>query len=422
MNKTLIIARREFLMTVRRKAYLLSLIGIPLLILIIGGVLRYIIWRVETRSDHVAIGVLDQAGIIDFNLAQSQSAGNPNSGSVKNPVSIRPYSNLDNAIQDLRNANLDLLCVVEPDFMQQGKVKLYTRDLWVGGTPPGIATFRDLLRASLLQRVAMESPHDEVKKEQVERRVLNPVTLSKLALTDDGTLVTVDSNWKILARFLVPYGMILLLTLSLFMSTHYLLQATVEEKENRAIEIMLSSVKPRELMWGKILGLGGAVLLQSSTFIALRGVMILYSGEPLSVNAGVLVLSMAYCLLGYLLYAGLLTGIGILSGNVHRNSQLITPLMMIVAIPVMLEFILIEAPNGAAARTLSYIPLTAPLTMVYRLALTNVPVIDIVISLSLIIGSAYLTVRGAAKMFRVAALMYGKRITGPEVIKWLRNA
>jgi ABC-2 type transport system permease protein len=196
----------------------------------------------------------------------------------------------------------------------------------------------------------------------------------------------------------------------------------VEEKENRAIEIMLSSVKPRELLWGKILGLGGAALLQSSTFIALRGVMILYSGEPLTVNAGVLGLSMVYCLLGYLLYAGVLAGIGILSGNVHRNSQLITPLMMIVAIPVMLEFMLIDAPNGALARTLSYIPLTAPLTMVYRLALTNVPVIDIVISLTLIIGCAYLTVRGAAKIFRVAALMYGKRITGPEVIRWLRDA
>lgn len=420
MKKILIIIRREFLMTITRKAYLISLIGIPLLMLIVNGGLRSLISNLARSRDRTTVGVVDQAGIIDFKLANI-TAKSPTQ-LPEGRVSIQPYQSLSSGLQELQDAKLDLLCVIERNFIEKGQVKLYTRNIWAGGVPRGIDEFRALLRGSLAQHLIAG---DGIKAEEVKtviNRISNPMELNRFSLTDEGELVAIKNRWSIFGRFLVPYGLVLSLTLSIFMSATYLLQATAEEKENRVVEIMLSSVKPSELLWGKILGLGAAAMLQVMAYISVMGIAVFSEGSSLTVTAGDLILSAAFCLIGYLLYAGILAAIGILGGNLHDNSQLVTPLMIVMAIPVMMEFLLIDAPNGFLARTLSYIPLTAPLTMIYRLALSKVPITDIIISLSVVFGSAYLAVTAAAKIFRAASLMYGKRITGTEVMRWFREA
>ncbi|MGB8509764.1 MAG: ABC transporter permease [Pyrinomonadaceae bacterium] len=426
MKKALLIAQREFLMTVGRKAYLVLLFGLPLLMLSVGVVSKYVLSNLDRISDTVQIGVVDRADVIDFKLAGTDEVIEASlplvSSSKRRRISIERYASLDDGLNDLRGARLDLLCMIEPDFIERGEVKLYTRNLWVASEPSGIERFRALLRASLLARLGPERQSGNAAAELTLRRVLTPARLDKRAFADDGELVSVGTTRQVLGRLAVPYCLMLLLTISVFVSANYLLEATAEEKENRAVEIMLSSVKPTQLLWGKIIGLGGAALLQAFTYVAIIGVLMLVYGEDPAMTATDLVLSLVYCAVGFLLYAGLLAAIGIMGGNMHNNSQLATPLMMIVAIPLLLEFIILDAPNGTLARVLSYIPFTAPLTMVYRLSLTKVSVFEIVSTLCLLAASAYLTVRGAAKIFRAAALMYGKRITIPEVVRWLRES
>lgn len=424
MKKSLLIARREFVMTVSRKAYLVSLLGLPLVIILLGVVTRYVLTNLDRLGDTVSVGIVDGAGVIDFGLAQSPEvveASLPSvSSSRRRPIGVEQYATLDKGLEDLREARLDLLCVIEPDFINDGRIKLYTRTLWVPGEPQGIERFRALLRASLLGRDG--AGVSEAEADLIVRRVLSPAMLDKRAFADDGQLVSVGTTRQVLARLVVPYGLMLLLTISVFVSANYLLEATGEEKENRAVEIMLSSVRPTQLLWGKVLGLGGAAMLHALTYVALIGVFMFTYGEAPAITVGDLALSLVYCALGFLLYAGVLAGVGILGGNLHSNSQLATPLMMIIAIPLLLEFLILDAPNGTLARVLSFIPLTSPLTMIYRLSLTQVPTADIVLTLFLLAVSAYFSVRGAARIFRAAALMYGKRITGPEVLRWLRQS
>lgn len=425
MKKSLLIARREFLMTVSRKAYLVSLLGLPLVIVLLGAVTKYVLTNLDRLGDDVTVGVVDGAGVIDFGLARSPEvveASLPSvSSSRRRRITVERYAALEDGLKDLREARLDLLCVIEPNFIEEGHVKLYTRTLWVAGEPQGIERFRALLRASLLGRGGgggVTGPEADL----TARRVLSPAMLDKGAFADDGQIVPVGTTRQVLARLVVPYGLMLLLTISVFVSANYLLEATGEEKENRAVEIMLSSVRPTQLLWGKVLGLGGAAMLHALTYVALIGALILTYGEAPAITAGDLALSLVYCALGFLMYAGVLAGVGIMGGNLHSNSQLATPLMMVISIPLLLEFLILDAPNGTLARVLSFIPLTAPLTMIYRLSLTQVPTLDIVLTLLLLAASAYFSVRGAAKIFRAAALMYGKRITGPEVVRWLRQS
>ncbi len=425
MKKIFLVSRREFLMTITRKSYLLSLIGAPLVLLTLGAILQYGVSSLKSGRGDVTVGVIDQAGVINFELAGAAQGMEEMSVAGVHPqgrhVRIKSCSNLTGGLLDLEGTRLDLLCLIEKDYLQSGRVQLYTRSIWINDSPAGLATFQSLLRASLAHRLKPDRGFNEGDLAGITERVITPIKLRRFASSDDGAVMEIGDKLERLKAFLVPYGLILSLMLSLFISASYLLRATAEEKENRVMEIMFSSVNPTQLFWGKILGLGGAALLQVITYLILVGGVIIYYGASPTITVGGLLLSLIYYLAGYALYAGLLVAIGVLGDNSQESSRLATPLNLILMTPVILEFLLIDEPNGMLARALSYAPLTAPVTMLYRLALTSIPVIDIVVSLCLLLGSAYLAVGGAARIFRAAALMYGKRFTLPELARWLRE-
>ena len=156
MKKIIIITRREFLMMITRKAYIFSLVGIPILMLAFAIVVKYLRSHSEASRYQASVGVIDQAGVIDFNLAESAlaQAGSEMSDepSQSRRVAIRSYPQLVTGLRDLQEGNLSVLCAIETDFIRSGQVKLYTRNIWVGGTQQGLAEFRALMRASLLQR------------------------------------------------------------------------------------------------------------------------------------------------------------------------------------------------------------------------------------------------------------------------------
>jgi ABC-2 type transport system permease protein len=155
----------------------------------------------------------------------------------------------------------------------------------------------------------------------------------------------------------------------------------------------------------------GLFLLPSVTVLAL-----------FQVSISVMFLSLVYFLLGYLLFAGLMAGTGILGNSPQESGQLSAFWTILSMIPMFLVVPLSEDPNSWLARGLSYFPLTAPVTMLLRITSTQIPWIDVGISVAGLIVAIYLAVRAAAKMFRAAALMYGKRPSLAEIFRWLREA
>ena len=127
-----------------------------------------------------------------------------------------------------------------------------------------------------------------------------------------------------------------------------------------------------------------------------------------------------YFVIGYLIFACLTICTGMIGRTPQESGQLAVIWVMTAAAPMFFLANIATEPNGAIARGLAFFPLTTPVTMMLRLAVGNVPIADIAISMVVGVAGIYLTYRAASKIFRAAALMYGKRPTAPEILRWLR--
>ncbi len=425
MRKTWIIAKHEFIVTVRRKGYLLVLFGMPLLFAGIIGVSLLTQESLENDVSHSApTGVVDQSGLIDFSLESglaTEAAKNaPDANLLAKPLrgknsKILSYTEPDEALRDLRNGSLSVVYVIEKDYLETGKIACYVAEKGIFSdlTPMDRGRLYTLIRASLIK-----SQMDP----QIVKRVLAPGMIRQVRVSKKGLEKASNESFKEMAEFFGPFSMFLLLTMSIFFSSGYLLQGIAEEKQNRVIEVILSSVRPTELLVGKIIGLGAAGLLQVVFYVGLLFFPAITVFALFHVSVTNLLLSVVYFLLGYLLFAGLMAGTGILGNSPQESAQLSAIWTLASVIPMFLLAPISESPNSWLARGLSFFPLTAPVTMLLRVSAAEVPKLDIIISILVLILGIAAAIRGSAKIFRAAALMYGKRPSLREILRWLREA
>jgi ABC-2 type transport system permease protein len=205
------------------------------------------------------------------------------------------------------------------------------------------------------------------------------------------------------------------------------LQSVAEEKESRVVEIVVSSVRPVELMTGKVTGLGALGLTQILVWVisvmAFSGgaVALLAVAGAAVIPMRVLVLGVVYYLLGYTLYAILMAGVGALGATAQESQQLAGIFSFFAAIPYMISGFLFTNPNMLIARVLSFFPLTAPTMMMLRLPLAEVPWVDVAGSIVVLLLSIPAAMWVGSKLFRVGLLIYGKRPTMKEIWGILRG-
>ena len=418
MKKTLIIAQHEFVVTVTRKSYILTLVLMPLLFLAIPG-FTYITNNVREKGGTIAL--LDQAHVVDLNQNESlkataKAAADPTALAQEGePAEFLPYQDLNQALEDLKAKRLIAVYLIGPDYPQTGKITIYTREggMFLGITSPGETQLKRLLRANLVKDRSGTGSFD---------RIIEPVVLQEVKMSKDGELKAVGSRLQKAFGFLGPFSMFILFSLAIFSSSNYLLQGAVEEKQNKVIEVLLSSVKPEELLAGKIIGLGAAGIVQVLVYMALIFVPAMTALSILEVTTGKLLLALLYFILGYLLFASLMAATGIIGNTVHESSKLSMIWTLLSCIPLFLIQPITNYPDSLMTRMLSYFPLTAPLTMLLRISTSTATTIDYVISTATLVAGTLLAIKGAAKVFRVTSLMYGKRPNLPEILRWVRAA
>jgi len=426
MNKVWVIAKREFLVTVTRKGYIFAVAGMPLLFGGIFGISFLTSGTLEQsiKSGSEAIAVIDRSHTLDFQLAASTEPvrESPTAATEvlqkaagSKPSRIVPYTDMTQAIRDLKEGRLSAVYLIESDYMSTGKIIAYSpeRGMFSDLAPPDRSRLYDLIRASLVKgRIDGET----------RERILAPGKLKQMKVSKSGDVENASDSFQKAARFFGPFSMFLLLTMSIFFSSGYLLQGIAEEKQNRVIEVIWASVDPMELLAGKIIGLGAAGLLQVAFYAGMLFLPAVTVFALFQVSVAGLVLSLVYYILGYLLFAGLMAGTGILGNSPQESGQLSAFWTLLSMIPMFMLAPISEAPNSWLARGLSWFPLTAPVTMLLRITSGHIPWVDVGISIVVLVVSIYLAVRAAAKMFRAAALMYGKRPGVGEIFRWLREA
>lgn len=416
LRKILTVARYEFTCAVTRKTFLIVAFGMPLFVGGSGAVGALVSVRQLKPPHSPTIALVDEAIVLKPDeLSAFAKADQPAEKSsflsvVQSKARFKPYVDLDQALAALLREEVTACYLIEADYLASGNITTFEREskLPSGQLPAIKEQLYDSIRASLLDGRVTGMARD---------RLLEKPKFQSKEVSPQGRIKPMASVTHKFFSMVGPIFFFAMLLMSVFMSSTYLLQSLTLEKQNRVIEVLLSSVTHEELLAGKIFGLGLVGLLQTSVYAALLGYPLL----PFLGAGGwkTLLLSPLYVILGYLLFASLMTATGIFFSGEQEVGQLAGLWMLVMAAPAVI-LALSPGLDSWIAKALSYFPLSAATAMLLRLSWAKAGPVDVLLSIAALIAGIYLAIRFAARMFRLASLMYGKPPNLPELLRVIR--
>jgi len=405
MNKTLLILKHELWQTLRRRSFIIMTLAFPLI-----GVLAIVGFQViqgigePPPVEVIEIGYVDYSGGFDV-ITQPEL------------VKFTSQPSEEEATDALLEGEISQYFVIPQDYLSNGVIARYTLERELETPDEVWAAIKDFLISNLLE--GQSDP-------QIVERVQYPLALSSITLDENGDIAPEQGGFS---AFIVPYIFSILLIMAIFTSSGFLLQGLGEEKENRVMEILLSSVSPRQLITGKVLGLGTAGLLQIVVWLVsarfLAGMASSTIGGILSsiqISTDFLILGVIYFILGYILFAIIMAGAGSIGATARESQQFSAFFTFSAVIPFFFITSILENPGGVIAQVLTFFPFTAPITVILRLGVTDIPLWQLAVSIGLMILTILGTLWLAAKIFRVFLLMYGKTPKLGEVVRYLRQS
>ena len=396
----------EFRRTIQRRIYRILTLAVPailLILLVAVPVIRGISGDDEDRDkDQDQIGILELSGELAVDA-----------GTVPG---FQIYQDRESGIAALLADEIKGFFVIPEDYLATGKVEWLDPDVGIIPSGSSRGRVREFLRAALVG--------DDLAPELVTR-MLDPADFNRVKVNEDGSI---DKDLDKASRILVPLTFAGLLMFGILLGGSILMESVSEEKETRMIEVLLTSVSPLAVMVGKVLALGAAGLIQLAVWVASVAIIgphifdqIPGAGQ-LSIEPGLLALVIAFFLTGYLVFAVTMAGIGAATASTKEASQISMIVTLPNVVPLWFLFKLLENPDGGFAQILSFIPFTAPVTMMVRLGASDVPLWEVVVSLGVLLLTGVALLWITARVFRAGLLMYGQRMSLGGVFAALRQA
>jgi ABC-2 type transport system permease protein len=396
MEKIWLVLKHELITLIRRPSFLFTLVGLPLI-----GVIVFVIAGQINQSSQ-AQGVFEQViggpqsseteGYVDLSgIIQSLPASIP-------PEALAVYPTEAAARFAMQAGEIGAYYVVPVDYLTSGEVIYVRPDFNPLAASGQSSLFEWVLQVNLLGGDA-----------QLAMLVNGPLYLKETSLSpepqrDDSSAMT----------FFLPYIVTILFYMIILGAASLLLSSVTKEKENRVMEVLMVSVTPRQLLTGKIIGLGLLGLLQTLIWVGTGRILLARSEQTFNLPiafqlpTSFIIWGLIFFLLGYAVYASLMAGLGALVPNLREASQATFVVIMPLMLPMFLINIQISDPHGAVSTIMSLFPLTAPVAMMSRLSSGGVPFWQPLLAMVLLAGTAVLVVRAVAGMFRAQALLSGQ--------------
>ena len=417
MHKTRLVARHEFSITLGRLSYRIFAASVPVLA-VIGFIAVAIIQAVisDDATEEAAPPHVVTVGYVDLTTGDD---GQPLFGGFQRQGSttFAPYPDQETATRALLEGGIDHLFVFPASYMETGTV-MEVREETSG-------LLEDGGQSAALRRFIVENLFaGQVGTEQIER-IVSLYSLDTLEVSESGAPTDDDGFGGSL--FFIAVGFLLIV--SALTASGYMLQGLSEEKENRVMEVLLSSIKPEHLMYGKLIGLGAAGLLQMVIWAG-AGVMFVLSlgllidfppGLALAPSPGDLLIALAYFVLGYALLGTLQAAIGAVTTSQREAGNITAFVILPFVSPLWFLFTLLQEPESTFARVLSFIPFTAPITSLTRLSLGGMGIADVILSLAILSLSVALAAWLTVRLFRAYLLSYGQRPRMGDLLRTLRG-
>jgi len=424
MRKVWVVIRREFTEKVRNKWFIISTLLVPLLM---ASAIVLPILLAERGGGHRAIAVIDMT-TTEFGLHVTDrldAAERVTATRIKTEV-VDMEETADSLTELVGLKRLDGYLVVSDETVEDGRAEY--RGANISSLTDMQAMERLLRQSVLVERLDRVG----VDPELVQRAQI-PVTMQTIGIR--GGKLTDESGE---ARFFFAYTVWFVLYIAILIYGVQVMGSVVEEKTSRIIEVLVSSLRPFQLLAGKVLGVGTVGLFQFmiwgvSAWVLIRhrdvvlGVLGIEvptgSGFRLpNVTAGTLAIIVTFFLLGYFLYAAMFAAVAAMSSSEAEARQAQTPVVMLLVLPSVLLIGLLQQPDSVLAVTLSLIPFSSPIAMPVRWAAAEVPLPEVLASVGLLLIALWLVTWIAARIYRVGILMYGKRPNLKELLRWVRTA
>jgi ABC-2 type transport system permease protein len=423
MAKLWVVAKREYLERVRSKWFFIATFFGPVLF----GALMILPPLVAGRSEASAtvgnIIVLDATGTDLGNRVAGVLGGAAGSGTHVLDLSPDELESAEAAATDSVLARRARGYLVVDSSTTAG-----TGARYVGTNAPTIADMNELTRIVREQVLAMRFENAGIDPLEASAIARTRLRLETERLTNTGRGGSGRVN--ILFAFVVAF----LLYITIFLYGQNVLRGVMEEKQSRVAEVVFASVKPKTLLGGKVLGVGGVGFTQLVLWVA-SGFVLYQNREPLLVRFGVetttfplpnitvamVLLLLLFFVLGYVFYASLFAAVGAMVNSEQEAQQAQLPVVLMLVSSVALLQAIVTRPDGSLSRILSLLPFSSPIVMPLRMAVVPVSPLDVILSIALLALGCLGVVWLAGRIYRVGMLMYGKRPTMGELGRWIRG-
>ena len=422
-----VVARSEYLRRVRSRMFLVSTLLIPLLIVGMGGV-GGAMAVAAMASGTKQVAVVDQTGRVAARLASSDR------------MAIATYPAEDDARARLASGDVDAYVVVPANVLDSAAEVRY-----VAARGAGMLT-EQLVRSDVNEAVRALRLEDAGLSAEAQRALKRAPRWTASERSEAG-----DTSGSAAAGAALGFVMGFIIYLVMLLYGQMVMMGVMEEKQHRVLEVMASSVRPFDLLMGKVLGIGAVGLTQMTVWLGLIAAASMFAGSVAgmlvdpstlhlpagasnqeilaatgftmpAIGPGLVLAFLAFFLGGYLLYASLFAAVGSAVEQQQDAQSLLLPIMM----PVVLSFVALQAvltnPDGPVARGLSLVPFFAPILMPARMAATDVPVWEVLASLALLAAAFVGAIWLSARIYRVGILSYGKKPSLRDLARWVRTA
>jgi len=453
MTKLRAIIKREYLQRVRSRMFVVWTILGPLM-MVLFTVVPAFIFQIKT-GEATRLAILDQNGrmyerVRDAILqsrtgdaAEGVGGGGSSASDVVNQntrervqragkltaasYQIEPVTGNGRSLEEIKRGlgervsrnQLDGYIIIPTDILESGKAEYYGRNV-------GDVITREQIEESISRAVTEQRMVEANIDPARVREMSEPVKMNTIKISESGE--ERDSGGLFYMVFLVGF----LIYITLIMYGQVILAAVVEEKETRIAEVLFSSVNSFTLMMGKLIGVSLVALTQYAVWalafvaFALYGVNVLAErGLPVSlpqIPPLLILYFLLFFLLGYFIYATIYALVGSMVTTTQEGGQIALPVMFMLIIGFYLAFPVLRSPNSSFAFWVSMVPFFSPITMMVRIVAQTPPFWQIALSFLIGCCTVVLLIWLAARIYRTGMLMYGKRATIPEVLRWLRQA
>lgn len=423
------VIKREYLERVRTRWFVIATLFGPLLFGSLMFLPSYLGQRTKAAADAARIRIIDATGtnmgqLVAFDLGGGIT-GNPSTTQVEQATAATLPDAEARARAAVTAKDLRGYLVLPANILVAGSAR------YTGVNATAIADMEQLRSTVQRQLLTVQMEAAGVESSTAER-----ISKLRFNLKADRLTATGESggSGRLSLLFAITVSMLLYFTILLYGQN--VLRSVMEEKQTRVAEVIVASVRPGHLLAGKVLGVGAVGLTQMIIWLAASLLMAKYRTSLLAllgigampligippISIGMVIALVLYFLLGYILYAALFAAVGAMTSTEQEAQQAQLPVVLLLVGGIMFLQPVLSAPEGTLAKVLAWFPFTAPIMMPLRMTAVDVAPWDIALSIALLLVASYGAIAVAARVYRTGILMYGKRASLAEVVRWVKQA